>query len=198
MDAITLLKNDHKTVERLFKRFEKATKSGGDDRRQIVDEIIKELSVHAAIEEQVFYPAVRNEVEEAEDDVLEALEEHHVVKWTLSELEKMDESDERFTAKVTVLMESVRHHVGEEEDEMFPEVRDSVGRKRLAEIGAAMEKAKLTAPTRPAPMKPDEPPGNIPQGVAPAEIDLTDGSKTRKSTKSASKSARREKAGARR
>jgi hemerythrin superfamily protein len=89
MDAITLLKGDHKTVERLFKRFEKATKSGGESREAIVAEIIKELSVHAAIEEQVFYPSVRAEVDEADDTVLEALEEHHIVKWTLSELEGM-------------------------------------------------------------------------------------------------------------
>jgi hemerythrin superfamily protein len=171
MDAITLLKNDHKTVERLFKRFEKATKSGGESREAIVAEIIKELSVHAAIEEQVFYPAVRSEVEDAEDTVLESLEEHHVVKWTLAELEGMTESDERFTAKVTVLMESVRHHVEEEESEMFPEVRDSIGRKRLAEIGAKLEKAKQTAPTRPEPRKPDEPPGNL-MGTPPASIDL--------------------------
>ncbi len=185
MDAITLLKNDHKTVERLFKRFEKATKSGGEDRKEIVAEIIKELSVHAAIEEQVFYPSVRNEVTDAEDTVLEALEEHHVVKWTLAELEQMDESDERFTAKVTVLMESVRHHVEEEESEMFPDVRDSVGRKRLAEIGAVMEQMKKTTPTRPMPEKPDEPPGNVPVGVAPAEIDLREGKAAKSGRKTA-------------
>lgn len=173
MDAITLLKNDHKTVERLFKRFEKATKSGGESREAIVAEIITELSVHAAIEEQVFYPAVRAEVDEAEDVVLEGLEEHHIVKWTLSELEGMRESDERFTAKVTVLIESVRHHVEEEEGEMFPEVRETLGRKRLGEIGAKMEAAKLTAPTRPQPHQPDEPPGNLPAGGLPlASIDL--------------------------
>lgn len=171
MDAITLLKNDHKTVERLFKRFEKATKSGGESREAIVAEIITELSIHAAIEEQVFYPAIRAEVEDAEDTVLEGLEEHHIVKWTLSELDGMAESDERFTAKVTVLMESVRHHVEEEEGEMFPEVRETLGRKRLGEIGAQLEAAKLTAPKKPEPRKPDEPPGNLPAGgLPPVEV----------------------------
>ncbi|MDQ1710197.1 MAG: hypothetical protein QOG49_1582 [Frankiaceae bacterium] len=180
MDAITLLKNDHKTVERLFKRFEKATKSGGESREAIVAEIITELSIHAAIEEQVFYPAIRAEVADAEDTTLEALEEHHVVKWTLKELEGMKESDERFTAKVTVLMESVRHHVEEEEGEMFPDVREALGRKRLAEIGAKLEAAKATAPTRPEPRMPDEPPGNLPAGgLPPASIDLrTNGGKS--------------------
>ncbi|MEO6714131.1 MAG: hemerythrin domain-containing protein [Mycobacteriales bacterium] len=185
MDAITLLKNDHKTVARLFKRFEKATKSGGESREAIVAEIIAELSVHAAIEEQVFYPAVRAEVQDAEDTTLEALEEHHVVKWTLKELEGMKESDERFTAKVTVLIESVRHHVKEEENEMFPDVREALGRTRLAEIGAKMEAARKTAPTRPQPQTPDEPPGNLPAGgLPPASIDLRTnvGTSTAKST----------------
>lgn len=168
MDAITLLKNDHKTVERLFKRFEKATKSGGESREAIVAEIIKELSVHAAIEEQVFYPAIRAEVDDVEDATLEALEEHHIVKWTLAELDGMTESHERFTAKVTVLMEAVRHHVEEEEGEMFPDVREALGRKRLAEIGAKMEAAKQVAPTKPEPRKPDVPPGNLPVGALPS------------------------------
>jgi hemerythrin superfamily protein len=171
MDAITLLKQDHKTVEGLFKRFEKATKKGGEDRRALVDTIIEELAVHAAIEEQVFYPSVRAEVGETEDVVLESLEEHHVVKWTLSELEGMPADHERFTAKVTVLMESVRHHVKEEEEELFPKVREALGRKRLGEIGDLMEQAKKVAPTRPHPRQPDEPPGNLVAGLPTAVAD---------------------------
>ncbi|MGI9119784.1 MAG: hemerythrin domain-containing protein [Acidimicrobiales bacterium] len=161
MDAITLLKNDHKAVERLFKQFEKAEKSDDDaTKRKVVRQIIKELAVHAAIEEQVFYPSVRQEVPETEDDVLEGLEEHHIVKWTLSELDGMSPDEERFDAKVTVLMESVRHHVEEEETELFPQVRKALGRKRLGEIGEAMEQSKKTAPTHAHPEAPDTPPGN--------------------------------------
>src|SRR4051812_24004858 len=151
MDAITLLKNDHKTVEKLFKQFEKAGDRATTAKRNTVDKIIEELSVHAAIEEQVFYPAIRELVPESEDMVLESLEEHHIVKWTLSELESLGPEDERFVAKVTVLMESVRHHVEEEEGDLFPEIRSAVGRKRLGEIGDAMEEAKKMAPTRPHP-----------------------------------------------
>ena len=80
MDAITLLKNDHKTVERLFKQFEKAGDRALVEKRRIVDRIIEELSVHASIEEQYFYPATRATVPETEDIVLESLEEHHIVK----------------------------------------------------------------------------------------------------------------------
>src|SRR5687767_14561924 len=101
MDAITLLKQDHRTVEKLFKQFEKAGDGALKSKRKIVDQIIVELAKHAAIEEQIFYPAVRNEVKGVEDLTLEALEEHHVVKWTLSELEGMPADHERFDAKVT-------------------------------------------------------------------------------------------------
>ncbi len=123
MDAITLLKQDHKTVEKLFKQFEKAKQPA--EQRKIAGKVLEELSVHAAIEEMLFYPAVRERVPGTEDTVLESLEEHHVVKWTLSELEKMAPTDERFVAKVTVLIESVRHHVEEEEEEMFEEAKQA-------------------------------------------------------------------------
>ena len=99
MDAITFLRNDHKTVESLFKRFEKAGDKAYVAKREIVDRIIEELSVHAAIEEQVFYPMARSRVSKTEDIALESLEEHHIVKWVLSELEGLDPRDERFDAK---------------------------------------------------------------------------------------------------
>lgn len=163
MDAITLLKNDHKTVERLFKQFEKAEKSDDNaTKRKVVRQIIKELAVHAAIEEQVFYPSVRQEVPEVEDDVLEGLEEHHIVKWTLSELDGMSTDEERFDPKVTVLMESVRHHVEEEEGELFVEVRKNLDAKRLGQIGDALELAKTRVSHRPRPEAPDSPPENVP------------------------------------
>jgi len=167
MDAITLLKNDHKTVEKLFKSYEKAGEGATKAKRKVVDDIITELCVHAAIEEQVFYPAVRDAMPDVEDTVLEALEEHHVAKWTLWELDNMSADHERFDAKVTVLIESIRHHVEEEESELFPEVRKALGRKVLGEIGDAMEVAKKTAPTTPQPEMPDTPPGNL--TAAPAK-----------------------------
>src|SRR3954465_9666370 len=111
MDAITLLRNDHKTVEQLFKRFEKAGDGAVGEKRKVVDRIIEELSIHASIEEQLFYPVTRATVAGVEDIALESLEEHHIVKWTLSELSDMAPGDERFDAKVTVLIENVRHHV---------------------------------------------------------------------------------------
>jgi hemerythrin superfamily protein len=161
MDAITLLKGDHKSVKRLFRQFERTGERGAARRRALVDKIISDLSIHAAIEEQLFYPAARRCVPDAEDHVLESLEEHHVVKWVLSELEDLDPTSERFKAKVTVLIENVEHHAEEEEEELFPKVRAALGRKALAELGEEMAKAKSKAPTRPHPRMPDTPPGNV-------------------------------------
>jgi hemerythrin superfamily protein len=171
MDAVTLLRNDHKTVEALFKKFEKAGPNAHKTKQDLVEKIVEELSIHAAIEEQVFYPAVREAAPDENDLVLESLEEHHIVKWVLSELDGMDHSDERFTAKVTVLIENVRHHVEEEEGELFPEVRKAIKRKELEELAQALEKAKKTAPTHPHPRTPDTPPGNLIVGVAAAAVD---------------------------
>jgi len=119
----------------LFTKFTKLGDNAYKSKRDLVDQIIAELSVHASIEELVFYPAVRREVEGADDDVLEALEEHHVAKWLLSELDGMDPKHERFDAKVKVLIESVKHHIEEEESALFPEVRQALGRTQLQELG---------------------------------------------------------------
>src|SRR3954471_878746 len=171
MDAITLLKNDHRDVEKLFKRFEKAGDNAHVQKRDIVDRIIEELSKHAAIEEQLFYPVTRATVPDVEDTALESIEEHHIVKWVLSELDGMDPRDERFEAKVTVLIENVRHHVEEEEGDLFPELRKAIKRKELEELAEAMEKAKKVAPTHPHPRAPDTPPGNLVAGAAAGAID---------------------------
>ena len=160
MDAITLLKDDHKTVERLFKQFEKTGDRASVEKRRIVDRIIEELSVHASIEEQYFYPATRATVPKTQKIALESLEEHHVVKWLLSELVDLDPTHERFDAKVTVLIESVRHHVEEEEGEYFPMVRQQLSRSALTDMGNTMAEAKKSAPTRPHPRMPDDSPAN--------------------------------------
>jgi len=171
VDAIALLKQDHREVEQLFKRFEKAGDSAYKEKGRLVASMIEALSRHAAIEEMVFYPAVRREVPRQESSVLEALEEHHVVKWLLSELEGMAPGAERFDAKVSVLMESVRHHVKEEESGLFPKVRAKVGRRELLEIGDALRAAKRRAPTHPHPRAADTPPANLIVGGAVAVMD---------------------------
>jgi hemerythrin superfamily protein len=168
-DAITLLRNDHRAVEKLFKAFEKAGGGGSETKQNLVASMVTELSVHAAIEEQVFYPAVRAEVEGTEEDVLEAIEEHHIVKWELSELDGMTSTDERFEAKVTVLIENVRHHVDEEQDDLFPRVRAALSRKRLLSLGDDIEVVRMVAPQKP--LGPSESPANT---VAAAVAGLVD------------------------
>src|SRR6478609_10053283 len=145
MDAIVQLKEDHKTVEKLFKEFEKAGDRAFATKRRIVDLVIEELTVHTVIEEEVFYPAAREAAPGTADHVLESVEEHHVVVWLLAELAGLEPQDERFDAKMTVLMENVRHHVEEEERDWFPEVREAMGRNRLLELGERLEAARQTA-----------------------------------------------------
>ena len=179
MDAIALLKADHKEVEQLFKQFEKSGDRALKQKEKLVEKMIRALAVHAAIEEMLFYPIVRTAAlkanntlgKGASDLVLESLEEHHIVKWTLSELEKMKATDERFEAKVTVLIESVKHHVEEEENDLFPKVKRLLNAKILNDLGERMEKAKKLAPTRPHPRSPDTPPGNFVAGTVAAMMD---------------------------
>jgi hemerythrin superfamily protein len=172
MDAIALLKADHKTVETLFRKFEQASDSAKKLKRKLVDQMIRELAIHAVIEEQVFYPAVRDKAGKLEPQVLEALEEHHVAKWLLSELESLPAEAERFDAKVSVLMESIRHHVKEEEEELFVQVRKAFSPRELREMADALTLAKKAAPTRPHPRAPDTPPGNVVAGAMSAVLDL--------------------------
>ena len=105
--------------------------------------------MHTYIENEVMYPRVRELVPELEDDVLESYEEHHVADVLVMELAAMKPEDERFTAKTTVLIENVRHHIEEEEDEWFPKVREALGRKVLTEIGEAMAREPQDRPAAP-------------------------------------------------
>ena len=176
LNAIDLLDADHREVEALFKRFEKTGPRAHRTRRQIVDELVVLLSQHAGIEETVFYPAVRERLtQRAAAAVLEGLEEHHVVKVILSELETMDPEDQRFEPRVTVLIENVRHHVEEERTELFPKVRRAFSADELVDLGAACEVARVAVPLRPHPDAPDEPPANLVASsvLAPMDIVLT-------------------------
>lgn len=137
MDATALLRQQHDEAKDLFEQFEQT--EDGDTRQRIAREAIRALRAHTAIEEEIFYPAIRDAGEEIEDDVLEGLEEHHVVEVLLDELEGMGPEEERFEAKFTVVSELVEHHVEEEEDELFPEVRDALGAERLEELGEQMQ-----------------------------------------------------------
>ena len=113
-----MLKKDHKKVQELFDQFEAAEDSRSKVR--IVQDTLRELEVHAKLEETLIYPAIRERIEE-EEVMDEALEEHHVAHVLINELKRMKPSDTRYQAKFTVLGESIKHHVKEEEGTMFPE-----------------------------------------------------------------------------
>jgi hypothetical protein len=119
--AAALLKEDHDRVKDLFDQFEAATTRA--QKRKIVREALAELKVHAAIEEELFYPAVRKPV--GKEIMNEADEEHHVAKLLIAELDGMDGSESHFDAKFHVLAENVRHHIKEEEDEMLPKTKSA-------------------------------------------------------------------------
>ena len=136
MKATDLLKKQHREVKALFKKMEDA--AGATERRQLMTEIAHALEVHTTIEEEIFYPALREvESKKAKEMVSEAFEEHHVVDLVLKELPEVDPEDERFEAKMTVLSELIRHHVEEEEDEMF-KLASKLGRQELTELGEQM------------------------------------------------------------
>jgi hemerythrin superfamily protein len=144
MKATTLLKKDHAAVKKLFRANKRAEKADDNALKQtIFAQIAAELEVHTRVEEEIFYPAMKAQGdEEGVEEVLEALEEHGVVKSLLAQLSKMKPGDETFDAKITVMIESVEHHAGEEEDEMFPDAQKTLGDKKLEELGARIERRK--------------------------------------------------------
>jgi hemerythrin superfamily protein len=149
-DAIVLLKNDHKEIRKVFRDFQKAGENADATKGRLVKKMIELLTVHTYIENEVMYPRVRELMPEVEEDVLESYEEHHVADVLVMELSMMKPSDERFTAKTTVLIENVDHHIDEEEKEWFPKVREGLSRKVLQELGADMLDAKKRAPKKPS------------------------------------------------
>ena len=138
-DALALLKSDHQQVSKLFAQAEK----NEAEQEGIFAEINAALTVHATIEEEIFYPAVKKaKSEQTKDEVLEALAEHKQIKALLAELHGMSGEDESFAMKLKVLKEDVEHHVEEEQNEMFPDAKKFLGEKRLVELGASLDQRK--------------------------------------------------------
>ena len=147
-DAIVMLKDDHKEVRARFREFQKSSTTQAR-KGKLVEEIIELLTVHTYVENEVMYPRVRALLPDLEEDVLESYEEHHVADVLVMELAAMSPDDERFEAKTTVLIENVTHHIEEEEQEWFPQVREGLSRTQLREIGEEIAEAKQRAPRRP-------------------------------------------------
>ena len=144
MDAIAMLKTDHDAVKRLLDQLESTTERGVKTRSELFATIKGELTVHEIIEEEIFYPALR-EHPKAKDIVLEGYEEHHVVDLLMGELESLDVSDETWGAKALVMKENVEHHIEEEEGEMFDQARAVFDDAELEELGARMAERRASA-----------------------------------------------------
>ncbi len=148
-DAIVMLREDHKEIRRVFREFEQARDATPNRKQRLADKMIKLLKEHTYIENEVLYPKVRELLPDLEDDILESYEEHRVADVLIEELAVLRPEDERFTAKATVLIENVRHHMKEEENDWFPKVRKGLGRKVPQELGAEMKRARKEAPEPP-------------------------------------------------
>lgn len=153
MDAIELLQHDHRMVEQLFRDYRAA--ASADQRRGVVEVMIRELSKHAALEETLFYP-VAGRVAEGRD-VDEQLAGHMTVKKLLAKLDKEPAGDGT-EAVMAELEEAVSYHVRSEEDDLMPKVREALDERALTELGAEIDARKQRAPTRPHPHVPDRPP----------------------------------------
>ena len=142
MDAIKMLKDDHKKVKGLFRDYEAAGDNAYKTKLKIAMTACNELEVHSMLEEEIFYPAVAAKTdEEGKDLVLEGIEEHAQVKILIAELREMTPEDQTFDAKFKVLTEDVEHHIREEEEEMLPDARAKLG-EELDALGAKMEARK--------------------------------------------------------
>lgn len=148
MKATTLLKNDHTRVKGLFRQYGQTGERAWRTKSRLFEKIKRELEVHSAIEEEIFYPAVRQQTKKTTGMVGEAFQEHDTVKRLLAELSRMGNQDERFEPKMSELIDDVKHHAREEEDRMFPEVRKAFSPAELEELGERLEERKRRSAPR--------------------------------------------------
>jgi hemerythrin superfamily protein len=155
MNAVELLARDHREVEGLFTQYETSTDT--DRKTEIAHEVVHELAVHGEIEELRFYPRLREVLDNGDQLADEAIEEHLTIKQTLNEIDSMSAEDPGFDDRMRELMAEVRHHVEEEEAELFPGIRQALSEEQLRELGERMERARSMVPTRPHPNAPTSP-----------------------------------------
>lgn len=177
-DALEILTIDHRTVENLFELYESMGTGDAEARDKVVREIVRELSIHASIEEQHLYPLMRERLADGEEQVGHALEEHQAVKERLSRIEKADPvSDERHVDVVSLIVD-VRRHVVEEEGDLFAKLRAVSTDGELRDVGRRLEAAKKMAPTRPHPNAPNSGPAQKIAGAVAGVVDrIRDGAR---------------------
>jgi hypothetical protein len=144
VDALTLLRRDHDKVKKLLRELEPTTERADKTRRELFDRIKSELAVHEIIEEEIFYPTLKQHPK-AREIVLEGYEEHNVVDTLMGELDTLPVDDETWGPKAKVMIENIEHHIEEEEGDMFDKARQVFDRDELEQLGKAMEQRKTEA-----------------------------------------------------
>ncbi|MFJ6793217.1 hemerythrin domain-containing protein [Streptomyces sp. NPDC091268] len=158
-DVIAELTTDHREVEEIFGKIE-ALPSGNARRKELAEQAIMELIRHSVAEESYLYPAVREHLADGDSLADKELEDHAAAERIMKDLEGCEADDARFDALMTQLMAEIREHVADEENNLFPRLRDACSAEALGELGDKVRTAKKTAPTRPHPSAPDTPPAN--------------------------------------
>ncbi|MEU4565636.1 hemerythrin domain-containing protein [Micromonospora sp. NPDC023956] len=158
-DVIDVLTSDHREVETLFAELE-SRQGTPEHRRQLVDVVIAELVRHSIAEESYVYPAARKAFPDGDQVAEHEISEHAEAERTMKELESVEPSDPRFDQLLAHLTSTIRHHVQEEETDLFPRLRAALAHEELVELADKVTAAKRIAPTRPHPAAPDHPPAN--------------------------------------
>jgi len=172
-DVIEILEHDHREVEEMFKALEALRGATGEDdlkrKKELADDVTIELARHSVAEEVLVYPKVEDKV--SAEEVKHAREEHAEAEETLARLEKLDASDPGFDAEVETLMAEIRHHIEDEEGQMFAHMRQVIDEDELRTLGERVEAFKKVAPTRPHPNVPNETLPRVAAGPAASIVD---------------------------
>ncbi|HEU5472463.1 MAG TPA: hemerythrin domain-containing protein [Actinophytocola sp.] len=166
-DAIVLLREDHKEIRRLFREFQSANTPAR--KAAAVRRILPALATYRQREDECLYPQVRTLLPDLDQRVLENSEQHHVAEALCAELATMNPDDERFTAKTTVLIETVTRHITGEEQDWFPQVRKGLGRKQLQDVGARMIALRKNGSGKKKPARTAPTNGAAPKNAAPKD-----------------------------
>jgi hemerythrin superfamily protein len=177
MDVTSLVEREHRELEKLFKTYERIRRDtprgdGATEKRQnVLRDITRMLSAHAAAEEQVLYPVVRAELPDGQRLATDALDEHQQVKEALDAIARTPLEADEFDRRLQAIILDVQHHVEKEEGEIFEKLHGWLGKDRLRALGEAFASAEQFAPTRPHPRLPQTPPFNTAAGTAAAVVD---------------------------
>lgn len=169
-DMVTELVKDHQEVEEMFKKLEQPNLAP-DKRDNMLQDVITELVRHSVAEEQYLYPTAREALDDGDSIADHEIEEHKTAEQLMKDLERMDRDDDEFTSTLRGFIGDVRHHIREEEDELFPRLQEACTPEQLRELGDKIRMIKKIAPTHPHPDSPHTPPGTTIAGPMAGLVD---------------------------